>query len=312
MTFINPTIPADANPGPLVYAELETTMLALGWTLEDTVVIGARTHKVLKSAAAGNTRGLDWYLDISYPTTGVATGLLITPFEGYDAGADTAFRGPFTTSTTTIDPTTYSRYGAVGSALETNWANSGGYTGLDTPLNTAGFGLWASINRDRVILMSSTEAAQVSYVGFFIPTDAHIAHAGAALYPLVATRLLGAANRTPGTTTSTTSALTRVPKLAAINWGSHCIVGPDMTHMNGRVGGAASDADNRVTSVPFYVGIGSNAWTNGVTAFVGELDGVQCAWADVAVVRGDTVTVDGVTHIAASTDSGATILIKAA
>lgn len=311
MTFITPTIAADANPGPLVYTELATAMLALGWTLEDTVVIGSRTHKVLKSAAAGNTRGLDWYLDISYPTTGVATGLLLTTFEGYDAATDTALRGPYTANNASIETTNYTRFGATGSALETNWANTGSHTSLDTPLVTTGFGVFASINRDRVILLSTTEASQVSYAGFFTPSAEHVTHAGAALYPLITARLAGASDRVPASTASAAAAaLTRVPKRSSINWSSHCIVGPNTMRMNGFVGGSASEVDAKVTTAPFIVAIGGAVWTNGSANFAGQLDGVQCAWGDAAVVRGDTVTVDGDTYCTSTVQSSAVILIK--
>jgi hypothetical protein len=314
MTFITPTIPADANPGPLVYAELETALLGVGYTLEDTVVIGARTHKVLKSAAAGNTRGLDWYLDVSYPTTGVATGLLLAPFEGYDPATDVALRGPISTSSSTLDATTYSRYGATASALETNWANTGSHTSLDTPLSTASFGVWASVTRDRVVVMASTEPTQASYAGFFTPTAAHIAHAGAALFPLVMTRLSGATDRASSTSAASSPAsVTRLPKMSSVNWGAQCIVGPNTMRMNGKVGSLVSEIDGRVTSAPFVVGLGWNTWTGAGTVpanFAGELDGVQCAWADGVVTRGDTVTVDGDTYVTSTVSSNACILIK--
>jgi hypothetical protein len=309
MTYWEETIPADANPGPLVYTALATKLLALGWTLEDTVVIGARTHKVLKSEAAGNTYGLDWFLDISYPTTGVATGLMLAPFEGFNTSTDVATRGPHSVTGGTIDGTTYSRYGATTSALETNWANSGSYTILDTPLSTSAFVINASVTRDRVILLSSTEATQVSYCGFFTPTAAHAAHAGAAMFPLITVRLSGGSDRASANGTATAAALTRVPKASTVNWAAHCVVGPNAMRMNGRVGGAASEFDNQVTTVPFLVGTGAASWGN-ASAQIGELDGVQCAWVDAAVVRGDVVTVDGVACTLSTALSSAAILIK--
>jgi hypothetical protein len=314
MTYWEETIPADANPGPLVHTALATKLLAQGWTLEDTRVIGARTHKVYKSAAAGNTYSLDWFLDISYPTTGIATGLVFAPFEGYDAGTGLATRGPYTASSTTIDGTTYSRYGATTSALETNWANTGSHTGLDTPLLTSAFVIHASVTRDRVILLSGTEATDVGYCGFFTPTAAHAAHAGAALFPLVVVRLRGIADRVSSSTVATASAaLTRVPKASSISWGTHCIVGPNTMRLNGRVGGSASESDNQITTVPFLVGAGGStgAWsaTSGMT-HIGELDGVQAGYADSAVTRGDTVTVDGVTHTLSTQTANAALLIE--
>jgi hypothetical protein len=310
MTYWEETIPADANPGPLVHTALATKLLALGWTLDDTRVIGARTHKVYKSAAAGNTYALDWFLDVSYPTTGIATGLMLAPFEGYDSATGLATRGPYSASNSTIDGTTYSRYGATTSALETNWVNTGSHTSLDTPLLTSAFVIHASVTRDRVILLSSTEPTQVGYCGFFTPTAAHSAHAGAAMFPLVVARLSGASDRIPSTTAASVAAsLTRIPKASSITWSAHCIVGANTMRINGRVGGAASEADNQITSVPFLVGLGGASWTNATAAQIGELDGVQVAWADAAVTRGDTVTVGVTVHTLSTVTSSAAVLI---
>jgi hypothetical protein len=313
MTYWEETIPADANPGPLVHTALATKLLAQGWTLEDTVVISTRTHKVYKSAAAGNTYGLDWFLDISYPTTGIASTLLLAPFEGYTAASDLALRGPVSFSTSTApDATTYSRYGATAQALETNWTNNTLFTALDTPLSTSAFVINASVTRDRVILMASTEATQVSYCGFFTPTAAHAAHAGAAMFPLIMTRLSGAADRTSNNSAgSVSAALTRIPKAPTIsNWGSHCIVGAITMRLNGRVGSAASDGDNQITTSPLLVGMGGITWVNGGVSQIGELDGLQVAWADAAVTRGDVVTVDGDTYTLSTVTSGASVLIE--
>ena len=310
MTYWEETIPADANPGPLVYTALETKLLALGWTLEDTVVISTRTHKVLKSAAAGNTRNLDWYLDISYPTTGVASGVLLTPFEGYTAASDVATRGPYTQSNTTLDATTYSRYGSTTQALETQWVNTNSYTNMVIPLSTSAFNLYASVNRDRAIVMLSTEGTRVTYAGFFTPSSAHATHAGAAMFPLVVARLLGAADRSAsGTAGNVGAALTRIPKASSAQWSTHCVVGPNTMRMNGRVGGAAGEGDNQITSVPFLVGMGGATWTVGTT-HIGELDGVQAAWADAAVTRGDVVTVSGDAYATSTISSNGCILIK--
>jgi hypothetical protein len=310
MTYWEETIAADANPGPLVYTALATKLLALGWTLEDTVVIGARTHKVLKSAAVGNTYNLDWFLDISYPTTGVASGLLLCPFEGYTAASDVALRGPYTGSNTTLDASTYSRFGATTLSLESWSGNSAAATSLDTPLSTAAFVIYASVTRDRVILLSSTEPSQASYAGFFTPTAAHAAHAGAAMFPLVMTRLSGAVDRVSTSAESTlAAAVTRVPKLASINWSNCCIVGPASMRMNGRIGGAASGGDNQVTTVPFLVGIGGAGWASATVAQVGELSGVQVGWADATVARGDVVTIGGVAHTLSTVSANAAICI---
>jgi hypothetical protein len=310
MTYWEETIPADANPGPLVHTALATKLLAQGWTLEDTVVIGARTHKVYKSAAAGNTYNLDWFLDVSYPTTGVATGLMLCPFEGYTAGSDVALRGPASASATNApDATTYSRFGATTSALETNWANTGSHTSLITPLSVSAFVINVSATRDRVILLSSTEGTEVSYCGFFTPTSAHAAHAGAALFPLITARLLGASDRSSsGTAANVSGALTRIPKASTVsNWNAHCAVSPNAMRMNGKIGGAASEGDNQITTAAFLVGMGAAVFGGGSATHIGELDGVECGFADGTVARGDVVTIDGSTYTLSTTSSGAAI-----
>jgi hypothetical protein len=309
MTYWEETIPADANPGPLVHTALATKLLAQGWTLEDTVVISTRTHKVYKSAAAGNTYGLDWYLDVSYPTTGIATGVMLAPFEGYTAGSDVGLRGPYSASSAVLDGATYSRFGATTSALETSWVNNSTYTAMDIPLSTSAFVINASVTRDRAIVLSSTEPTQVSYCGFFTPTSAHIAHAGGTLFPLITVRLSGSSDRgSAASAAGVSAALTRVPKVSSINWATHCVVGPNAMRMNGRVGGAASEGDNQITTVPFLVGISSSAWGS-ASSQIGELDGVQCAFADPAVARGDFATVGGTAYALSTVLSNATILM---
>jgi hypothetical protein len=188
--------------------------------------------------------------------------------------------------------------------------NTSAYTAMDIPLSTSAFVINASVTRDRAIVLSSTEPSQVSYCGFFTPTSAHVAHAGAALFPLITTRLLGSADRTSATASASVSAaLTRVPKASSINWGTHCIVGPNTMRMNGRIGGAASEGDNQITTVPLLVGFGGTSWSSS-TNQIGELDGVQCGYADAAVARGDTVTVGGDTYTLSTVTTNAAVLIE--
>lgn len=308
------TIPADANPGPLVHTALATKLLAAGYTLEDTVVISTRTHKVYKSAAAGNTYGLDWYLDVSYPTTGITGGVYITPFEGYNSTTHLATRGPYSGSSgaTTMDPTTYSRYGATASALETNWANTATHSSLDNPLSISEFALMASVNRNRVILAVSTDPQFVSYAGFFTPTAGHVAHAGAAMYPLITTRVTGSGGSSAtNNPISVTAALTRAPKVSTVNWEAHVAVAPsNMGRVSGLVGGAAGEGDNLITCTTYMVGLDAATFTKGSTV-IGDLDGLKVAWADIGVTRADTVTVEGVVYATTTvTGSGGVTLIE--
>jgi hypothetical protein len=301
MTFINDTI-SSANPGPALYTAIETAMLAGGWTLEDTVVIGSTTHKILKSAAAGNTYGLDWYLDINYPTTGTTGGMRFAPFEGYNAGTDQGTRGPFGhVSVGTIDATTYSRFGATASALETNWMNGSTATGVSAALATTPFGYYVSVTRNRIVMLTTSEPTKLFYTGFFTPSAAHVAHAGAALFPLV--MLTIAVNSTAGTAGSIGGAglaFTRVPKASTINWSTSGLVHAGaalLTYFGGGglVGGASSEfaGETQLVPCPVMMGAGSSGPGTGTTNVggVGYLDGVAAGYVLSTATAGASVAV---------------------
>jgi hypothetical protein len=300
MTYDNGTIAATANPGPALYTALETVLLAAGFTLADTVVIGSRTHKVLKSDAADNDRGLTWYLDVSYPTTGVTGGMLMTPFENFDPATDLAYRGPYAGNSTTMDPTTYSRIGAAGSALESTWANAATSSGLDNPLVTSEFGWFLSATTDRVIFASTAATTQMHYVGFFEPTADHVTAAGASLYPLIVAHF-GSADSVPishSSVSSVTAALTRVPPLAAINWSTHVIIDLPYAQMGGVVGSGGHFAATGKTNLakrPIVMGYSVLTQTSAASAagglgLVGFLIDVANSWTDGTVIRGDDLT----------------------
>jgi hypothetical protein len=326
MTTINGTI-TSANPGPALYTAIETAALADGWTLDDTVVIGGNTHKVLKSAAAGNVQNLDWFLDINYPTTGVTGGIRFTPFESYNAGTDQGTRGPFSgTSNTTIDATTYSRYGATGSALETNWANTTSYTGLSHALTTSAFSYRISVTRNRIIALLTNNVSQIAYAGFFTPTAAHASWAGAALFPLVVAKLtIGTASSTSeNSAASVTACLTRLPKVAALassGWGHHVTIPTTTTYIGtqgeGQIGVADSPFTGRRSFAPLRIwgnSSGTSASVPGTSTpgldELGSLDDVGIGYVLSSSIREDSVTVGAETWYATTPSASATLFFR--
>lgn len=299
MTYATGTV-NNVNPGPTLYAALETHLLLAGFTVVDTVVISTRTHKVLKSAAADNTYGKDWYLDISYPTTGTTGGMLMAPFEDYTAASDLGIRGPYSAANSTIESTYYSRFGATGSALETNWANTTVYTGVDNPLSTSSTGWWLSATTDRVIFMSTAAAGELHYVGFFEPTADHTTAAGSALYPLIVAHFSTAADiPASGTNANFKAGLTRVPPMASITWSNHVIIDLPYAQMGGVVGsgGGHFTATGKTNLARRPVTMGYNALASNTPAsatggvgLVGFLIDIANSWTDGTVARGDDLT----------------------
>jgi hypothetical protein len=300
MTYDSGTIGATANPGPALYTALETVLLTAGFTLVDTVVISSRTHKILESDAADNDRGLTWYLDVSYPTTGVTGGMLMAPFEDFDPATDLGYRGPYSANSTTIEGTYFSRYGSTGQALETQWANSTSYSALDNPLSTSGFGWFLSATTDRVIFVSTAAPGEMHYAGFFEATADHETAAGAALYPLIVAHFSDASSNLPSNTTqgSVRAALTRVPNLSAITWGSHVIIDIAYAQMGGLVGTGGSFVATGKTNMakrPIVMGAASLSNSSPASApgglgLVGFLMDVANTWTDGTVARGDDLT----------------------
>lgn len=316
MAFITGSI-TNANPGPTLYALIETAALGIGWTLDDTVVIGSNTHKVLKSAAAGNTYGLDWYLDINYPTTGTTGGMRFAPFEGYTAASDVGLRGPYGhLSSTTLDPTTYSRYGATTQALETNWMNTAAQTGVSATLSTSAFTYWVSVTRDRIMLMTSLQVANVFYTGFFTPTALHTSHAGASLFPLVMCRPTVNANALSAGGATSSLAFTRVPKASSISWNQSGVAANDGNAiawaLAGQVGVASSEFTGLTQIIPIPVAMGNSVVSAAASsiAHVGYLDGLATGFVVSTAVRGDTITVGSDTWYSTTATSGLAMFMK--
>ena len=291
---------SDANSSLALYNALTPLLTTAGYTLVDTVVISTRTHKVWKSAAANNSMNLDWYLDVAYTTTGVGP-VHLTPFEYFDPATDLGYRGAFSTNDSTIETTYYSRYGATGYALETNWF--GAATGAGILTSSTAFSYWISVTPERVVGLSSLQPTLIRYTGFYQPDSRYVTNAGDKLYPLIKAEF-SAPNESG--TGSSMSGLTRAPKATSLPafWPRIAGVGPEVP------------AIQRI-SPPLP---GSNAWGQGplgcplVVGFpqaddygrnlFGRLIGVVSVPLATTVVRGDTFTMGGVTYVTPSWVSG--------
>lgn len=183
MTYTTGSL-TSANPAADLYTALASALTTAGFTLVDTVVISTRTHKVWKSAAGSNAHGLDWYLDVAYTTTG-AGGMWLGAFEYYDPATHLGYRGPYNDFNGAAgDAIYYARYGASGSALETNWTTITNSI-CRIPTQTTAFAYWISVTPDRVIAMSSVSPTHVFYCGFFDMYTPWANKIGGLAYPLI-------------------------------------------------------------------------------------------------------------------------------
>lgn len=297
----------DANPGAALYAVLAVDLAAAGFTLVDTVVISTRTHKIWKSPAGSNAAGLDWYLDVHYTTTGAAT-LRFTVFEYFDPATDLGYRGPYGAASTVIDATTYSRFGATGSALETNWLTN---MATVTLAGSTTIGYWFSATPDRVMLMTDNNAQYVLYAGLFEPTAEHASYSGGALFPLIVTMVAPTGQAVAPTGCS----LTRIPKRAngSISWNSHVYIDSAtmLFLLGGQVGVAASGATNLTKLAPLPILQGSSGGVVATSDFVGVLYDVGIAFVTASAVRGDTITADSDTWVATAVSSSRSLFFRA-
>lgn len=311
MTYITGTI-TDANPAAALYTALAPALTAAGYTLVDTVVISTRTHKVWKSAAANNTYALDWYLDIAYTTTG-AGNLFVCPYEFYDPATDLAQRGPQYVSSTTIEQTFFSQFGATAHTLEQASANvfAGANTLMALTCSTASFGYWISVTGNRVLLLGSNTPGVVVYAGFYTPVAAFAATGGAALFPLVLASVQEPGTATPaGTVTTTRAGVTRLPRLptGAINWALQSAGIMPAYGQNSAYSSLTRIPDGSISMLggryvsPLLLSVISTTGVSGGT--YGVLDGLTGGWSAATVTRGDTITIDGNPWIAGSSNAG--------
>lgn len=295
MTFITSTI-TSANPAADLYTAIAGALSSEGYTLVDTVVISTRTHKVWKCPAANNAAGKDWYLDVTYTTSGAGSVWWI-PYEAYDPVTHLAYRGPVATASGSLDAVTYSRNGATGAALES--ALVGIHAGVNTTalLTTpsSSFGYWISVTPNRLIGNVTATPAFLLYAGLYEPTAEYSAIAGADLFPLVMCRLNPGSTSwaSAGSAPSTASGgIIRVPKATVLTgWDSTLAIYSD-------VGNAlwlpqipaGSQLINNRSVAKLAIGTGTNASPVGQ---YGYLYDVRACQADATVTRGDTVTLSG-------------------
>lgn len=313
MAFVYGTI-SDASPGATLYTAIADGLSSEGFTLVDTVVISTRTHKVWKCPAASNSHNLDWYLDVVYSTTG-AGNMWFAPFEYFDPATDLGYRGIFSSSSSSpIDTTTFSRYGATGYALETNWSTIS--TGLNFSTSAASFGYWISITPNRIAALSSVAANDVIYSGFYNPHPLHIAAAGMSiLYPLVCTKLHSSGDSGG---LNTEAAFTRVP--GATGTGYHFYYSlriktsavTNFFSMPALPSGSTTGFSVR-GATPVIL-MTDDSYTGPATIW-GTLHDVAATRTAYTVVRGDTTTISGnpwiLTNSSAASGTGTSVLFKA-
>ena len=307
MTFISGTISPTANPGPALYAALEPTLLAVGYTLDDTVVISSRTHKMLKSPAGVNSRGQSWYLNFAYNNTGNAAGVFtLRAFEDFNPSTDLAFRGPHNSSSSVIDPATFSRYGTTGYALNSNnWAGSSGWS---ETLATGAFNYWASITPDRIILAVSTYN-YVCYAGFFETTSDYEAKAGAGAFPLICgvvnNNIISSYGSIPTLVLTRVAPMTDFAQIPSENTNWQISVFADGLYTprllaSGAIGSLPSVFTNTIEAVPFPVCFGGSSFISAAyfgSAKVGQLSGLASVFRIASVALGDTVTIGSDTWV---------------
>lgn len=286
----------DANSSQALYNVLAGLLTTAGYTLVDTVVISTRTHKVWLSAAANNSMNLDWYLDVAYTTTGVGP-VHLTPFEFFDPATDLGYRGPYRATDQTIEPTYGSRYGAVGYALETNWDGANAGPGILTS-NTS-FSYWFSVTPNRVIALSSLTPTLLRYAGFYDPHPVYAALAGAKLFPLIKVTFdtSGLANVNVSGT-----ALTRVAPATVLPtyWAYQAGATPEINLTGSSpLAPNVSPVGESAFATRFRVA-GALSYAQRSAAFFGYLNDVYAVPVASTVVRGDTLTIGGVSYVSTS------------
>jgi hypothetical protein len=332
MTYITGTISSSNAPSDL-YAQLATALSAAGYTLVDTVVISTRTHKIWMSPAAGNAANKDWYVDITYPTTG-GGDITFMPMEFFDPATDLAYRAPYMANSAIIDATTGSRWGSTGHTLEHANLTYNTSTATMHRLITAAtsFGYWISVTPNRIVGMTSQLADRIVYVGLYEPLALYSASAGAELFPLCALALdggapYGAGNNTPASSRVNLTRIAPINALTGQGWNGLFYIRPEWTgaNINGHMlPGLPADpttltnggryATRLLLQIASTVAQAGNV--GGVLGYLGRPYDVLAMRAAATVVRGDTVSVGGQLWTLCSSsgagDSQGSVLFRAA
>lgn len=348
MTYITGSM-TSANPAADLYTQMATALSSAGFTLVDTVVIGTRTHKVWQCAAANNAQNLKWYLDVAYTTTG-AGSVWLGAFEDYDTVNHLGIRGPYNNNTDSNLPeaTYYSRYGATGFALETNWSYVANNTAQIQTQVTA-YAYWISITGDRVMVMTSVAPTNVIYCGFFDMYTPWANKIGSLAYPLITTTMFSPSAGVNATTHNANSvvpagygsgsvtqcAINRRPPVAQAGWNNSG--GQNGYYASAMIQSIYERAASSVGGygygspmVPVDTGVSqffdlprggkllvSNQWYTadgtgggGVGIIIGSLKDIAVFCANT-VTRGDSITISSQTWILTNVSSGRTYGFKA-
>ena len=300
MGYITGTM-SDANPGATLYALIAAEMTTMGYELVDTVVIGSNTHKVWKNPAANNPAGLDWYVDLYYPTAG-AGSVKVVAFEAYDAAADRAYRLPGYAGN--LDAT-YRSFFPTATSLE---AAGGAYARPDILTSTASFGYWISITEERIAVIGSVDPTYMLYAGLYDPYPGYAAAAGEMLFPLVSAKIIQGISQIGGSLN--VLGLNRLPPWPAgsapYNDLGMRIVIPNLTTNYPRIptGSLLMGGEFVASKIELIL--------NGVVApaRLGTLYDVAILPVDSTVARGDTVTIDGNTWVLGSSGSNTAHAIR--
>jgi hypothetical protein len=316
MAFITGSM-TNSDPGTALFNLIEAQALATGWTLHDTIDYSNTRFKVFKSAAAGNTLNKDWYLIVRFPITGTSGGFSITPSEGWDAPTHKVIRGPLVMDylNNPIEQTYYSYYGNTTRDPNTgDFLCASTFTSLRFGLITTSFGYYISITRDRIIMLLTSSPGALLYAGFFTPTADHAAHAGSALYPLVAAVLQPDTEGYSGGNASATAGLTRIPKVAAFSgsshWGLTCriIAGGSLKWFNnGLLGGAVSPYTGKISGSGLLV---TSCYDGASFHWLGTIDDVINVHS-YSATRGDSATIGSDTWYATNVQSSKVLMMRA-
>lgn len=334
MTYITGTMPADGNAAAAFYALLEPAILAAGITLEDTVVIGARTYKVFRSLNTNTTVNTTWWMAIHYTTTG-AGNLGILTFEDWNSTTNLMFRKAEVSShpSWAATPSAANLYavaslsgaaGTTGAALDatgnstyTNPYTAGG-TGyanrsLSMPTGTT-IGYWASVTGDRLALVTSPTPNTILATGVYTPHADQVTKFGANVVPIYS---LGfdTTTSTPDSVTVLSSSSAMISMLLTRAPG---VIGTTEDHFASlraeRLGVALTPYPDPTSYVEAATARRPEIrYTGYYSGTYGYLTGMKVFRNNIAnITRGDTITIDGVSHFLASTPQGAETLAIAA
>jgi hypothetical protein len=290
---------------------LAALLTAAGFTLVDTQTISTRTHKVWKSPGGSNSFGTDWYLDVAYTTTG-SGAIYLAAIEFYDPATHVATRGPFGDTGTTIDATTFSRFGAGTAALETSWVPSPVSSGTNgIPINSGvATGFWFQVSLDAVMGFTTQDATRWTYAGLYDMTTNYASKAGAGAFPLIS--LTAGISSTIINCPFYQHGLTRIPpftSMAGDAWGY-------LGHLD-TLSGATNDwpalPSGSTTGMDFTaskISIKTDQASSPKRVIFGTLKNVWIVPAS-GITRGDTCKVAGVDSVLSAALGGYAVAIKA-